>query len=138
MNGFWRKALVVLGVLVLAALLVGLGYRLYWMLAGPTAFGRMPMLEGPWQMHRQPYLMDRLGRWPSAFLFGGVHLVGWALGIGVLVLAAIGVASLFRRRKPAGAALQCAECGAELQAGWVACPHCGKKVRAEAKRRNPA
>lgn len=128
MSKFLRTAFLVLGVLLLAALLVGLGYRLYWMFSGQTTAGLTPMMRGAWDLQRQPHQMDRFGIWPGAFLFGGLPFFGVVIGIGLLVLAGIGVASLFRKGTPAEPAPRCAHCGAELRPGWVACPRCGEKV----------
>jgi hypothetical protein len=107
--------LIVLGILALAAVLFGLGMRLYWGLAAPRVAGFFPMMGRAWDMHGGMY-------------FGGFPFLGSLLGIGLLVLVVIGIVGLVRGFGPNMPERTCAHCGYPLKAGWVACPRCGEKV----------
>ena len=127
MNKTLRTILMVLGVLVLAALLFGFGYRLYWMAAGGATSGFGPMMGGRWLgtgggMMSGRWLMHG-GAWMGLF-----PIVGWILGLGILALAVFGLVSLVRRPASGQPARVCAHCGVPLEAGWIACPRCGEKV----------
>lgn len=116
MERLLRTVLIVLGMVVLAVFLFGLGWQLYWSLAGPRlgAFGvgPMPMMPGGWGMHPMGWM-----GWLPGF--------GWLLGLGLLVLVVAGVVGLVRGMAPSR---RCARCGSPLQEGWIACPRCGEKV----------
>lgn len=113
MDRFLRTVLIVLGIVVLAVFLFGLGWQLYWALAGPRvagfAVGPMPMMRGAWGLH------------PIGWLPG----FGWLLGLGLLILVVAGIVSLVQGAAPSR---RCARCSSPLQEGWIACPRCGEKV----------
>ena len=91
-----------------------------------SALGIMPF-EHRWTTH-WPGMM---GYWHMPFggLFGGL------LSLGLLVLAVLFIVWLVRSKAtpaappaPAAPALTCPRCNEPVQVGWVACPHCGKKL----------
>jgi hypothetical protein len=107
-----------------------------WHLRGS---GMMPYGENGWQA-RGPEMMGFRGA-PFAGFFGGL------LTLGFLVLVVLGIVWLVVRLRspkpvvatpsvpavvsepiPAAALNPCKKCGRPLQADWVVCPHCGKKV----------
>jgi hypothetical protein len=116
MNKVLRTILMVLGILLLAALLFGLGTQIYWAASGARWAGRVavPMM-GVWGMHRGV----SMGWFPG---FSGI------VGLGILGLVVAGLVALFRGVGPRQPARVCAHCGKPLEAGWIACPHCGEKV----------
>ncbi|HET7009862.1 MAG TPA: zinc ribbon domain-containing protein [Anaerolineales bacterium] len=109
-----RTTLWVLGGIVVAALLFGLGMQLYWMTAGSAAGGFRPMMDFGWGMHAAR----------GGFVF---PFLGPILGLGLLALAVVGIVSLFNRPGDRPAA-NCTNCGSALTAGWAFCPRCGQKV----------
>ncbi|HLB65119.1 MAG TPA: zinc ribbon domain-containing protein [Anaerolineales bacterium] len=115
MDKFLRTTLIVLGILVLVAVLFGLGMQLYWAVASPRVAAFSPMMGRAWGMH-------------GGMVFGGFPFLGSLLGLGLVILVVVGMIGLVRgigSRTPVRA---CAHCGAPLQAGWIACPRCGEKV----------
>lgn len=115
MDKLLRTTLVVLGILVLVAVLFGLGMQLYWAVAGPSVAGFPAMMGRAWGMH-------------GGMVFGGFPFLGSLLGLGLLILVVVGIVSLVRGTGLGAPARPCAHCGAPLQPGWVACPRCGERV----------
>ncbi len=115
MDKFLRTTLAVIGILVVAALLFGLGMQLYWVVASPRTAAFFPMMGRVWGMH-------------GGMMFGGFPFLGSLLGLGLLVLVVVGIAGLVRGFGQPAAERTCTHCGAPLQAGWIACPRCGQKV----------
>lgn len=130
MERWLRTTLLVLGVLVVAAMLFGLGFQLYWGLTGPSIAGAapMPMMRGTWGMHSGGLPFDRWGMHPAGNILGGGMGLGWLFSLGVLALAGFGIYALVRGRPAETSAPRCAHCGYAMQAAWVACPKCGEKV----------
>ena len=62
--------------------------------------------------------------------FGG--LIGGLFSLGLLALVVLGIVWLVRRltvtKTPPAPLLTCRHCGKPIQAGWIACPNCGKKL----------
>ena len=135
MNKTLKWILIVLGILLGLALIAAVVFQAL----GMSRFGYMP------------YGLDRFDRFGSFDryygympMMGMFPMVGFSLlrggfGLGILALAVIGVVLLVRNghaakpaavptvEAPAAPARTCAKCGSTLEAGWVACPHCGKK-----------
>jgi hypothetical protein len=115
-----RTTLWVLGGIVAAVLLFGLGIQLYAMQAGPNMMGIgsgfAPMMRGAWGAH--PF-----GGWM------GVPFLGPLLGLGLVVLVVVGVMSLVGKGSGMhAAAAACTNCGSPVVAGWTFCPRCGQKI----------
>ena len=119
MDKFLRTTLIVLGILLLAAILFGLGMQLYASMAGTRIGAFAPMMGRAWGMQ---------GGMHGGMFFGGFPFLGTLLGVGLLVLVVLGIVSLVRGPGSHAPARACAHCGAPLQAGWIACPRCGEKV----------
>jgi hypothetical protein len=94
MDKFLRTALLVLGIVVLAALLFNLGIQLYGMIAGPAfgAYGAMagPMMGGRGTMH--------------AFGGFGLGFLGPILGMALVGLIVAGIVALVRGGQGSGPA----------------------------------
>ncbi|MBU2612076.1 MAG: hypothetical protein KJ606_14200 [Chloroflexi bacterium] len=87
---------------------------------GWTGYGRM----GGYSM-----MGSRFGFMP----FGWIGmLLGWLIPLGLLVLAVLGIISLFNRNKgttpSAPPARTCAQCSKPAQADWKTCPYCGNSL----------
>jgi hypothetical protein len=78
-----------------------------------------------WTMHG-PGMMAYGRRRP----FGG--LIGGLFSLGLLALVVLGIVWLVRRltvpKTPPAPLLTCRHCSKPIQAGWIACPYCGKKL----------
>ncbi len=121
MSKFVRGLLIGLGGLLVLAVLVAIGFQVYG-LVSLSRFGALqPMMGGFGRMH-------------PGFGFGygyGMHMFPWGGWIGLLALGALGVVlvvALIGAARPAQPTRVCAACGKPLEAGWIACPHCGQKV----------
>lgn len=116
--------IVVVGVIVLAALLIG-GSLLSYLRWGPAS----GWSNDGWGM-MGPGMMG-WGFGPFGWL--GVILM-WLLPIALLVLAVLGIAwlirSLGRANTPTSiaAAQTCPNCHRPTQADWRLCPHCGQAL----------
>ncbi len=102
----------------------------------------LPLLGGAFHL---PVRMLEGGRlWMHEGMMGGYGVFGWLGMIARLAIPIIGflllvylVVWLFRKPEgppanppaapPASAGNPCPRCGKPLEAGWVACPYCGKK-----------
>jgi hypothetical protein len=151
MNKFLKWILWIIGVLVVVAVLFGIGYFAFthwnaggWMMAGRgenfgDGDGRLPWRNMP--MH--PGLMRPGGR------FFGFSILGFILGglfrLAILVLIIAGIIALIRyltrsykvvpvapttgTTTVAAAATEgsktCPNCGRSVQADWQHCPYCG-------------
>jgi disulfide bond formation protein DsbB len=135
MNKTLKWILIVLGILLGLALIAAvvfqalgmshLGYSLY----GVDRYDRFGSFDRYYER------MPMMGMFPMV----GFSLLRGGFGLGILALAVIGVVLLVRNghaakpaavptvEAPAAPARTCAKCGSTLEAGWVACPHCGKK-----------
>jgi hypothetical protein len=110
---------IVLAVLLALAVIAPPLFMTGWMWGRGGAMGFYPMM--------------RLAHMPGYFPGGGWQGIGLRalVPVGVIVLAAWGLASLFarnvRKTEPgASPARACASCGRAAQAEWSTCPYCGK------------
>ena len=117
MKPVWKWILGILSVIVIATLLFGIGYlgfghRVAYMHSGFD--GHAPMMRG-------------YGYSPFGGLFMGFGMLLAALiPLGILFGVIYGAVRLaIRDSRPKQ---PCANCGKPVRAGWVACPHCGKKI----------
>jgi hypothetical protein len=113
MNKINWTAVVVFGVVVLLAFLVGVS-----LLGGGWGYGGWGMM-GPGMM----------GGWGlSPFGWIGMTFM-WLIPVGFVVLTVLGVVWLVRAvgsgMNPAAPTRTCLSCGRAVQADWKACPHCG-------------
>ena len=115
MNRALRTTLLVLGGLVLAVLLFGIGTQLFWMFASPATAGFGSMMQGGWGMH------------PFGGM-GGFSFLGPILGLGLVALVIAGFVALAGGKSPDRSTANCTNCGSALVAGWTFCPRCGQKV----------
>jgi len=112
---------VVMGVVLMfrSHQLANVGWGVRTRLPGVMPFGRGWMMRGPGMMG--------YGRMMP---FGG--LLGGLFSLGLLALVVLGIVWLVRRlmvpKTAPAPVLTCRHCGEPIQAGWVACPHCGKKL----------
>ena len=90
MDKFLRTALLVLGILVLAALLFNLGIQLYGMIAGP-AFGAYRAMAGP-----------MMGGRGAMHTIGGFGFLGPILGMALVGLIVAGIVALVRHGQGSG------------------------------------
>ncbi len=119
MDKFLRTTLLVVGILVLAAVLFGIGMQLYGTVAGARLMPMAPMMGRAWTFGSGMH---------GGLFFGGFPFLGSLLGIGLLVLVIFGIVSLVRGSGPKAPGRVCTHCGAPLEEGWIACPRCGEKV----------
>ncbi len=132
MKSVWKYVLLFLGVLVLA-------FCAALPLFSLRSIGMVHMAAPMFQVRAFPFFMG--GGW---LMMGLRFLPALVIGAGLLVMIIVGIVALTRRSKaspavvaahdtftpvePAVETVPCAHCGQPLQAGWVACPHCGSKV----------
>jgi len=119
MDKYLRTTLLVVGILVLAAVLFGIGMQLYGTVAGARLAPMAPMMGRAWALGRGMH---------GGLFFGGFPFLGSLLGLGLFVLAIFGIVGLVRGAGSKAAKRVCAHCGAPLEEGWIACPRCGEKV----------
>jgi hypothetical protein len=134
MKKVWKWIIGIVIVLVILAAVAGavLMFRshllanVYWGEPGVrTRFpGMMPYAHGEWGGRIFP--MHSVGMMPFGGLFGGLF------SLGLLTLVVLGIVWLVRKltvsNTPPTPVPTCSHCGQPVQANWVACPHCGKKL----------
>lgn len=112
MNKINWPAVVVFGIVILLAFLVGVN------LLGGWGYGGWGMM-GPGMM----------GGWGFSPLGWIGMLFMWLVPVGFFVLAVLGVVWLVRAVRggvnPASRGQTCPSCGKEAQADWRNCPYCG-------------
>ncbi len=114
MDKVLRGILIGLGILVGIALLAGIAFQVYGYVAMARFGGVGPMMGGfGYGRH-----MLGVGMYPWG---------GWLGLLGIGLVAAL-VVSLLVSGKSHGASRNCTRCGRSLEAGWIACPHCGQPV----------
>lgn len=79
-------------------------------------------------------MMFNWGYAPLGWLGMGLGmLLMWGLPIGLIVLAGIGVASLFQRGgqvvQSSAAQATCSNCTKNIQTDWQNCPYCGTSLK---------
>lgn len=128
MSKFVKGLLIGLGVLLVIALLAWVGFQIYAMVAHGQVARVRPIAP----------MMPRF--WPRSFGYGqfGFHGGGFPFMrwfpfgglIGVLGLGLLAALVIVALTSPGGRAATrvCARCGRGLEAGWIACPHCGQPV----------
>jgi hypothetical protein len=116
MKPVWKWVLGILAVLLVVALLFGIGYLGFGHRAGIVrgGDGGFPMMGGR-------------GFSPFGGLFMGLGmLLMLTIPVGLLFVTIYGAVRLaIHHSHPAQA---CANCGKPVQDEWKACPHCGKKL----------
>lgn len=139
MKKVWKWIIGIAVALVVLAVIAGVA----WMFIRPHMLGTAvwyrlgDRAREPWMM--MPYGHSYLRGSSWMFPFGGIF--GGLFGLGILTLVVLGIIWLARRvsapqpspaapQTPVAAAAQatCKRCGKPVEAEWVACPHCGKKL----------
>lgn len=116
MKSFWKWALIILGVLVVAFLIATPLFIRF------GAGGASPMLAGA----RGGNGMLRIGFLLPAMLLGSLFFLSVPAALIMSIIA------LVRTRKPKAPLLptvDCTQCGKPLQPEWQVCPHCGEKIK---------
>jgi hypothetical protein len=146
MNKLWKWIIGILSVLVVVAVLVGVGFMVRSNFHGYRANVQASpgfSQRGPeilpyhgFEYMRGPGMM-RWGMMPFGGFFGGLFSLGF------LVLVVLGIIWLARQvgtqrpvevpatmpaTIPAAIVNPCKKCGKPIQDDWIVCPHCGKKV----------
>ena len=154
MKKVWKWIIGIVLVLVVLAILVGVGFLVrnnFHVYRAESLTSRGFSERGPWMMpyggfgHMRGPGMMGFGRMPFVGLFGGL------LSLGFLALVVLGIIWLVRSLRtpkavvvsavepaaepteisaatPAAIVNPCKRCGRPLQDEWKVCPHCGKKV----------
>jgi len=120
MNKVNWTAVGVFGVVVLLALVVGLGF-----LGGGRGYGGWGMMG--------PGMMGGYGGWGYSPLNWVGMAFMWLIPIALIVLTALGVVYLVRAvgsgsGNPSSVARTCPSCGRAVQLDWRNCPHCGASL----------
>lgn len=139
MRKVWKWIIGIVVALVILAIVAGVAMMFLrpHLMGGSAWYGPGARVRGPWMMMpfgHGGYMMRGFG-WMMPFggLFGGF------ITLGILTLAVLGIVWLVRRvaapqtspaaqQTPAPVQATCKRCGKPVEAGWVACPHCGKKL----------
>ena len=120
MNKVNWTAVGVFGVVVLLALVVGLGF-----LGGGSGYGGWGMMG--------PGMMGGYGGWGYSPLNWVGMAFMWLIPIALIVLTVLGVVYLVRAvgsgsGNPSSVARTCPSCGRAVQLDWRNCPHCGASL----------
>ncbi|OGO67841.1 MAG: hypothetical protein A2Z37_08030 [Chloroflexi bacterium RBG_19FT_COMBO_62_14] len=120
MNKVNWTAVGVFGVVVLLALVVGLGF-----LGGGRGYGGWGMMG--------PGMMGGYGGWGYSPLNWVGMAFMWLIPIALIVLTVLGVVYLVRAvgsgsGNPSSVARTCPSCGRAVQLDWRNCPHCGASL----------
>ncbi|MFH1524499.1 MAG: zinc ribbon domain-containing protein [Chloroflexota bacterium] len=132
MKKVWKWIIGIVVVLVVLAVVIGavvmvrshLLINANWGEPGTRLPGMMPYARGEWG--GRILTMHSPGIMPFGGLFGGLF------SLGLFTLVVLGI--IFLVRKLMGHSTSsvpvptCSHCGQPIQANWVACPHCGKKL----------
>ncbi len=120
MNKVNWTAVGVFGVVVLLALVVGLGF-----LGAGRGYGGWGMMG--------PGMMGGYGGWGYSPLNWVGMAFMWLIPIALIVLTVLGVVYLVRAvgsgsGNPSSVARTCLSCGRAVQLDWRNCPHCGASL----------
>ena len=123
MSTFLKGLLIGLGVLVALAILAGVGFQVYAMVTYGRAGVGYPMMGGYGHMRGFGLLpwggaLGHMGWLPWGGAFGFLFFLALVVLVVALIFGATG----------SRATRVCAHCGKPLEAGWIACPHCGQMV----------
>ncbi len=125
MNKILRGVLIGLGILVALAVLAGIAFQTYGLVA-LRRYGVMGPMMGGYEYGFGRHMVG----------FGMYPWGGWLgiLGLGLVAALVIGLLVSGNSHKSTRA---CVKCGQPLQAGWIACPHCGQPVEPTVVADNP-